>query len=149
MSSSNKNPVTILQNTDLAPGSALSLKQQQDLSYSAAKRRQDLQYKAADKGIDAVADLLGFAMKAGNVALESKQLDDQLRSHREQVDNEIRKLDAESRRKVEELSAELSKMKEGTDRLQLLLTYLATQGENLNPALAAGIGKALDNVTQN
>ena len=148
MSPSDNKPIKILSSADLSGASSLTLKQQQDLNYKAAQQQRELKYKAADKGIDAVANLMDLAVKTGGVLLESKQLDDKLRAHREEVDNEIRKLDAASRRQVEQLAADLSKMQERTDQLQRLLSFMTTQGPNLHPSVAEGIGKAIHNLTQ-
>ena len=97
--------------------------------------------------IDAAAGLVSLLLKGGNVFLEAQGLNGKIAFDWEQTQQRLTIIGAENEAELRKLQACLDGAKEKTERLAMVLDF-AAKSPGLPPAIAEGIGKAVDNLTR-
>lgn len=110
------------------------------------RNRDAIRDKALDKSIDAAADVVSLLVRGGHVVLSAQEKQAETAANWEATHQRIAELDANTRSELQKLKADLSKAKEKTERLRLVLDTV--RRPDLPEALAEALARAIDNLTK-
>ena len=112
------------------------------------QERERLHLEVQRRAVETVADVIGVLVRGGNAWIEVGQGREQSERDNEATQRRIAELDAGTRDYLGRLGGDLSKTKEKTEQLRLLLDYAAGSAKDVPPAIAEGVCMALDNLTR-
>jgi hypothetical protein len=107
-----------------------------------------LKLKATEKAIDAAADAVGVLLEGGRVFLDRERVKTKVAEEWEKTHQSIASMDATTRNILQQLEGEMKKVRDRTDRLQMVLGTIDRLGNDMPDTLAIGFQKALDNLTR-